>query len=212
MLFPVATLLGPIENISSESTFEERSDLPTRQVQIISHEDLSAAYPGTAMIGPVLWPKAIHLQVGPSKQEQQIHEFNLSHLYSIHRYWEMGSCPHLFSIMKATSPPKYLHELFARQSGKAQTERIIVSAETGSLLIAELEFEQTIIEEIRVNGNLFLRDATLSKGELVWIPVQPGDVVELTGLYVARATSPTDPWLRNLLIHEFIEQAAPRSS
>lgn len=124
----------------------------------------------------------------------------------------MGSCPHLFSITKGTSPPKYLRELFARQPGKAQTERIMVPAKTSSLLIAELEFEQTVIEEIRVNGNLFLRDATLSKGALVWVPAQPGDVVELTGYYVARASSPTDPWLRNLLIQEFLEQAVRMSS
>ena len=212
VLIPVATLLGPIENISSDSTFKERSDLSTSQVQIVSHEDLSASYPSTAMIGPVLWPKSIDLQVGQLKQEQQIHEFNLSNLYSIHRYWEMGSCPHLFSITKGTSSPKYLRELFARRPGKAQTERIMVPAKTSSLLIAELEFEQTVIEEILVNGNLFLRDATLGKGALVWVPAQPGDVVELTGYYVTRASSPTDPWLRNLLIQEFLEQAAPMSS
>ena len=209
MLFPVATLLGPIENIGSESTFEERSDLPTRQVQVVSHEDLSASHASTALIGPVFWPKSIHFQVGPSKQEQQIHEFNLSHLYSIRRYWEMGSCPHLFSITNGTGPPKYLRELFARQPGKAQTERIKVSADTDSLLIAELELEQTIIAEILVNGRPFLRNATLNKGALVWVPVQPGDVVELTGYYVARAASPTDPWLRNSLIQEFLEQAPP---
>jgi HNH endonuclease len=209
MLFPVATLLGPIENIGSESTFEERSDLPTRQVQVVSHEDLSASHASTALIGPVFWPKSIHFQVGPSKQEQQIHEFNLSHLYSIRRYWEMGSCPHLFSITNGTRPPKYLRELFARQPGKAQTERIKVSTDTDSLLIAELELEQTIIEEILVNGNPFMRNATLNKCALVWVPVQPGDGVEMTGYYVARAASPTDPWLRNSLIQEFLDQAPP---
>ena len=75
----------------------------------------------------------------------------------------MGSCPHLFSIGVGSPVPRYLRELFARQPGKAQTERIIVTAETSTLLIAELEFEQTIIEEIRVNGNPFLKNATLPK-------------------------------------------------
>lgn len=206
MLFPVATLLGPIENISSEATFAEHSHLQTRQVQVVSHEDLSAAHACMAVIGPVFWPKSIHFHVGPSRQEQQIHEFNLSNLYTIGRYWEMGSCPHLFSMINGTSVPKYLGELFAQQPAEVQTERIIVSADTTAFLIAELEVEQTIIEEILVNGNSFLRNATLNKGAMVWIPVQHGDVVELTGYYVAQAVSQTDPWLRNSLIHEFLKQ------
>jgi len=90
-----------------------------------------------------------------------------------------------------------------------QTERIKVSTDTDSLLIVELELEQTIIEEILVNGSPFLRNATLNKGALVWVPVQPSDVVEMTGHYGARAASPTDPWLRNSLIQEFLDQAPP---
>lgn len=73
----------------------------------------------------------------------------------------------------------------------------------------ELELEQTIIEEILVNGNPFLRNATLNKGALVWVPLQPGDGVEMTGHYVARAVSPRDPWLCNSLIQKFLDQAPP---
>lgn len=206
MLFPVATLLGPIEHFGSESTFEERSDLPTRQVQVFSHEDLSAVRASTALIGPVFWPKSIHFQVGPSKQEQQIHEFNLSHLYSIRRYWEMGSCPHLFSLQNGTGALKYLRELFARQPGNMQTERITVSTGTTALLIAELESERTIIDHIRVNGKSFSRSVILEKGAKIWIPVQSADVVELTGYYVTQVAGTTDPWLRNSLIYEFLKR------
>lgn len=155
MLFPIATLLGPIENISPETTFAENSHLPTGQVQVVSHEDLSAAFSGTALIGPVFWPHAVNIQAGAVKREQQIHEFNLSNLYTISRFWEMGSCPHLFAIQNGRATLKYLRELFARVPGKVETEHITVSTGTTALLIAELESEQTTIDSIRVNGKSF---------------------------------------------------------
>ena len=206
MLFPIATLLGPIENISPETTFAENSYLPTGQVQVVSHEDLSAALSGTALIGPVFWPHAVHIQAGVVRQEQQIHEFNLSNLYTISRFWEMGSCPHLFAMQNGRATLKYLRELFARVPGKMQVEHIIVSADTTTLLIAELESEQTTIDSILVNGKCISRSTILEKGGKIWIPVQSGDVVELTGYYVAQVAGATDPWLRNSLINEFLKQ------
>ena len=46
----------------------------------------------------------------------------------------------------------------------------------------------------------------LEKGTEIWIPVQSGDVVELTGYYVAQVAGVTDPWLRNSLIYEFLKR------
>jgi len=212
MLFPIATLLGPIENISPVTTFAENSDLPTGQVQVVSHEDLSTAFSSTALIGPVFWPHAVHIEAGAVRQEQQMHEFSLSNLYTINRHWEMGSCPHLFAMQKSSATLKYLRELFARVPGKVQMEHIIVSSDTSALLIAELEPEQTTIDYIRVNGKYVSRSVILEKGTRIWIPVQLGDVVELAGYYVAQMAGTTDPWMRNSLIHEFLEQAAPISS
>jgi hypothetical protein len=88
-----------------------------------------------------------------------------------------------------------------------EVEQIIVRNGTTALLICELELETTMIEEIRLNGQIIKDYLTLSTGEVVQIPVRHGDVVTLRGYYIARGSNPTDPWLRNSLIRNFVKSA-----
>jgi 5-methylcytosine-specific restriction endonuclease McrA len=207
MLFPVATILGPTNDIGPEIFSQDSAQLSTGQIQVVSHASISASPTrDSALIGPAYWPRTISFQSGAStRQEQLIHEFNLSNLYTIDRYWEAGSCPHLFSIRNG----KWLYcgELFARRPGNLEVEQIIVRKGTTALLICELELETTMIEEIRLNGQIIKDYLTLSTGEVVQIPVRHGDVVTLRGYYIARGSNPTDPWLRNSLIRNFVKSA-----
>ena len=141
--------------------------------------------------------------------EQLIHEFDLSNLYTIGRFWEAGSCPHLFGCAVEGRSVRYLGELFARQPGRSQTERVIVPEGTTALLIAELEQESTTIERVRVNGRLYSSVIFLNKGDTVELAVRSGDAIELTGFYTARHSGLPDPWLRNSVVHEFMLCATP---
>jgi hypothetical protein len=116
----------------------------------------------------------------------------------------MGSCPHLFARCKNLMRLRYMRELFAQKPQELQTEQVIVSSEVDALLIAELEEEQTNIDEIRVNGETYLRGLLLEKGDSVWIPVQPGDIVELIGCYFRIVEGQINPWRRNTLVSEFL--------
>ena len=207
VLFPVATILGPMDDISPEILSQNNAQLSTGQMQVVSHADVSASQTeNTALIGPAYWPKAISFRSAGPEQEQPIHEFNLSNVYTVDRYWEAGSCPHLFSIRSGRFV--YCGELFARQPGKFEVEQVIVGEGITALLICELELETTMIEEIRLNERIIKDHLTLTTDEVARIPVRHGDVVTLRGYYISRGSNPTDPWLRNSLIRNFVRQSA----
>ena len=204
LLAPIATLLGPMTNINPVTLSEKREDLPSRQRQIIAHQDLAAVHEETSLIGPAFWPRSLRIRGSSTTLEQPIHEFDLSNLYTIDRFWEAGSCPHLFATTPDSRFPRYLGELFARQAGRSQTERVIVPAGIRALVIAELETERTTIEEIRVNETRRISLVDLERGDVLWVPVEPGDVVDLRGYYTAAGETAPDPWLRNCIIGEFM--------
>jgi hypothetical protein len=207
VLFPVATILGPMEDASGEIFSQNTTELPTGQMQTVCHADVSALQTGsTALIGPAYWPKAISFQSAGPEQDQLIHEFELSNVYTIDRHWEAGSCPHLFFVRNGRLV--YRGELFARQPGKLEVEQIIVGEETTALLICELEMETTTIEEIRLNDRVIKNCLILNTGEVAHIPVRHGDVITIRGYYVARGSTPPDPWLRNLLVRNFVRLIA----
>lgn len=204
MLMPLGTLLGPLGSVVARTMSELSKDIQTGQVQRVAHQDLTVAYENTAVIGPAFWPRSLRLAHGGAAVEQSIHEFDLSNLYTMDRSWEAGSCPHLFSYGCDGRSLRYLGELFARQPGSSMTERLVIPQGTAALLIAELETEQTTIEEIRINGQIHLSHLSLQKGDMVRLPGRPGDVIELSGYYTAGLTALPDPWVRNCLIHEFM--------
>ena len=204
VLVPIATLLGPLANVSPV-TFAERSEyLPSGQGQVVAHQDLATAYDAASLIGPALWPRSLRLGGSSAIREQPVHEFDLSNLYTISRFWEAGSCPHLFAYTADSRLIRYLGEVFARQSGRSQSEHVVVPDGIATLVIAELERERTTIEEIRVNGIRRICRAHLERGDVLRIAVQPGDVVELRGHYSAEREGLPDPWLRNSVIWEFM--------
>src|SRR6266849_3490341 len=127
---------------------------------------------------------------------------------TIERFWEAGSCPHLFACTADSHLPRYLGELFTRQAGGSQSEHLIVTGGIRALVIAELETESTTIEEIRVNGTRRTSLVHLERGDVLWVPVQPGDVVDLRGYYTAAGGTAPDPWLRNCIIGEFMMSAS----
>ena len=86
----------------------------------------------------------------------------------------------------------------------AKSIRLIVPAGIRDLVIAELETERTTIEEIRVNEARRISLVNLERGDVLWIPVEPGDVVDLRGYYTAVGEAAPDPWLRNCIVSEFM--------
>lgn len=207
-VIPIAVLLGPLWPDRFEPLWTEFTDLPSRRAQSVSHGDLSAAASTTSVIGPAMWPLTVRMTQDATLIASELHELNLKNVYTLSRYWECGSCPHLF----AESPRgqlSYFCELFARAPGKQQEHIVIVPDDTAALVLAELEDEITVIDCLAVNGRRRSSDIRLGKGDTLRIEVREIDECTFTGHYET-TTDPRsiEPWMRNQLICAFIDSCA----
>jgi hypothetical protein len=205
-IVPLATLIGPLEDMSFETLSEESQHLQ-EESQTVSHADMSRANANAAVIGPAFWPRALRL-IDAGTAKQQIHEFNLANLYMIDRNWRVGSCPHLFAIESGRHSPRYVGELFARKTDVTQTHELLAPPGIKAFVIAELEPERTIIEEITVNGRVRIAGVALTQGQSVSLEVGAGDRIVVVGRYETSIATRQQPWLRNRLIRQYIEHTA----
>jgi len=205
-VIPVAALLGPLWPDGFEPIWTERMDLPTGRGQSLSHGDLSAAAGATSVIGPAMWPLAIRLKQGTEPIDHQVHKLDLGNVYALSRYWECGSCPHLF-LETPAGGRSYLGELFATAPGSQQVHEIVVPNGATALLLAELEDEITVVECLDINGRRLHRDVTLTKGDTLRVEVRAGDRCSFIGYYQSATNRRTDPWMRNMVIGAFVDGA-----
>lgn len=201
---PLATLLGPLEDVQFLEASSASRELQVGLVQTLSHCDLSSAYLDTAMISPALWPRSLRLEDAGTIRQQLLHEFELSRVYMIDRSWLVGSCPHLFFLDPMRRSPRYAGELFSRQPGANQMHTIRVPFGVSTIVIAELEPERTVIEQISVNGRECYTSVVLEQGQSLMIEVESDDVVDIIGMYKAILTAPRQPLYRNRLIRQYI--------
>lgn len=207
VVIPVSTLLGPIDGESPKLFWEDMTDIPTGEVQTSGHGDASNIINNSAIIGPSLWPKALQLEESSHQEvEHQIHEFDLSNLYTIDRFWECGSCPHFF--LETLHGKKYWGELFAKAPKKIQTAEIKIPETVSGCIVAELEHEVTRLIEVSVNNYTIYSDVILNKNEQLFFPVNAGDYVQLVGFYEPlpslKALS-LNPWRKNEIILEYMQ-------
>jgi len=137
-----------------------------------------------------------------------VHELNLKNVYTLSRYWECGSCPHLF-VETPLGELSYLGELFARAPGEEQEHVVIVPDDAAALVLAELEDEITVIDRLIVNGHRVSGDIRLGKGDTLRIEVRETDRCTFIGHYqTATNRRSTEPWMRNQLICAFIDDCS----
>lgn len=199
LLLPVATLLGPLEYVETEDLGEVIYSTVYDQAQSVRREDLSAAAGAIAALGPAFWPT--HIATG--LVDQPVHRFDPTNLYTVTRYWEMGSCPHLF--VQTGDGLRYVRELFVETPGLLNSEIYVVPAGGRALVLAELEDETTAVESVEVNGVHAVGPLTLVRGDRLDVNVHAGDVVRFTGHYVADRETRPQPWEKNRVVASFAQ-------
>jgi hypothetical protein len=208
VLIPLAILLGPLSPVDGFVFHEECSDISTGQLQVVAHSQLEQLTEHVHKMGHAIWPTSFEYMDSGVVHTQEVHSFDLSNLYTVDRYWEMGSCPHLF--FGGRDAAHYVGELFARAPGIQESAFCIVPPAVERLLIAELETEVTTIASLSINSSLVANNVTLKEGESFVTPVSPGDEVTIIGSYwplsQAGQISP-DPWRRNTLVRERLRSA-----
>lgn len=127
-------------------------------------------------------PKELVLEQEGQIYKQDIHDFDFNNVYWIDGYWNCGSCPHLFYETNDFRLV-YKGELFNEMPGVVTSHSFIIGAFVKKVIIAELEHELTIVQNIWLNGIEIFSNVKLSYGQDLRIAVSQNDILEISGFY-----------------------------
>jgi hypothetical protein len=172
----------------------------------LSREVLNQAEGDTSVIGPAIWPKAVKVKAQDGSLSFEVHRLDLTNVGVLDSGWAIGSCPHLFFESARSQRLVYASDLFNRVAGVSQ-EHVLVAPEGGiGLVVAELEDERTLLQELEVDGKTVARNVTLIKGDAVRVEIASGARVRLRGYYEPLGPTEEQPWLRNCIIATYLRE------
>lgn len=206
-VIPVGVILTPIGHSPFRELSRELSRLERARVQEVVH----GAYDRTDLSDFRLWGphcRPMGFRFGGTGSFQAVHTLDLSNLYAIDRYWEMGSCPHLFVVRDNYA---YAGEVLAQCDGVVGIEVIGLPTHLDALIIAELEDETSELWSVEIDGSCILRDRVLMPGEEVRIPIPRGaEKMRVVGRYLQNAPSgvirqrSVEATRRNALVSQYL--------
>jgi hypothetical protein len=188
-VFPVGVLVAPLTDTSETVRWSEERNIPG-STQAWSHASFSSDISAKCESwGPLLSPtKLLYEQHGLSCSED-VHALDLDNVYLVTRFWECGCCPHLFALLD-DGRMDYLGELFSESPGHLVTQSVCFPTNTTELLLAELEYEKTIVKSVIQDGELIAHDTVLRKGDYLRIPVERHTPILFSGFYELLKVAP----------------------
>ncbi|KAA5541156.1 hypothetical protein [Adhaeribacter rhizoryzae] len=186
IIIPIGLFLSEFKELS-----ESNSDLVSytyvpNQVQHLKLGALEES-PNIEFIGPSFIPKKIIIENKNQEITSLIHDFSFGNIYWLNRHWLFGSCPHLFFVKNGKL--KYQGEIFNVLPNQFNKEYIKVPDGVFEVIVAELEQEVTLINQVIVNGNIHDSEIVLKEGEFYSINVFSNDNIELIGKYILNGLS-----------------------
>ncbi len=208
-LIPIAIVLAPLHHIPEEdSGYMSLQELTIMRTQELKHIRFPKSTEGAFRVwGPRIRPKRVNLLLSGQLEYQQVHELDLQNLYTLDRFWEVGSCPHLFFVHETIGKVFYAGELFAQSPNILSENQIQVPTGISTVVIAELESEKTYLKSITYLGKALLKDNVLSKGETVVLKVRSKCILRFSGFYLPEISADKlqrNPWFRNELVGNFL--------
>ena len=204
VLVPLAAILGPLVRDTPSPHTSEESALGYGQYQDVERVDYSGLASDVGVIGPAIWPSSVLAEAQEATLTQELHMFDLSNLYTIDRYWAMGSCPHLF-FRHCDGRIQYIQEVFSRHPMAKQHHHVIIPENVEGVILAELEHETTHICCMSINGQQRIVEKELKRGESLEESVVAGDDIQIVGWYCPELIGRQDPIYQNQLIRHSIE-------
>lgn len=203
VLIPVMLTLAPLKNLNDTSTPIASNTALDSTVTLLLN-NLHSGQDQFIVLGTYLLPEEIAYQTGTVKKSSGIHALDLTRTYTLNRDWQIGSCPHLF--FEDEHGLRYVRELFSRLPNETSTEVIHIPDGVTKLIIAELEDEETIIEEIQINGISVRSKCILRTNDTLSHDVKQGDAIVITGRYITSNLKPAPFGIqyRNTLIGRFL--------
>lgn len=209
VIIPAALLLGPFHHISPNNKFFEKRTRPKdggrpQKSQFISYSKEQREK--FRVWGASLYPKSFLIREGGVKIKEEVHELDLSRTFAIDRFWEAGSCPHLFFEV-SSGHCIYWGELFAHEPETIIEEIVQVPDGAKKAIIAELEQETTHVVRANSEGDDIIENITLTEGQEIKFSVKPGEFLQIVGSYSPNNTSKLtpQPCRRNEVISTWIK-------
>ena len=106
----------------------------------------------------------------------------------------VGSCPHLY-VFDRERGWSYLHEILSDSSPNRVTcERVFLSENTQRFRIVETDYERTVIESLKFNGEYLIHEpAILQRGDEMEFSIDGPGTLVISGWYVANIMVPENP-------------------
>lgn len=181
LLIPYCILVLEFENPYEAKEGFTYEHIGGGQMQDVRRITLNTVSPIT--IGPRHFVNSLEFSLNDLVQEVEIKDFDPKHLLLISRFWECGSCPHIF-LKKERDNWEYLGELFSNSPNKLQKKTLDFSHSTYTeMKIIEIEDEITYINDIVLDGKVFVSNIKLVKGEEITIPIHEIREIKISGSY-----------------------------
>ena len=185
-LIPVATVLAPHYPIAEDALRTADEYIDPAYVQSVSRVHL--LYDRVSLIntwGPVLRPKRLLVRRGAREETIDVHELDFDNVFVVDRHWEMGSCPHLFTV-SFDGTVNYSGELLASRPGAWHSDAIALPPETSYAVIAELEDEVTDLLRVEQDGVVLAKNVSLDQGMMLVLAVRSNPLLIVEGRYRTR--------------------------
>lgn len=207
VLIPLSIILPPLYPLYRQEWSLHSQKGNGEQVQTITRVSISSKNINDCLsFGGQIYPTKIKYKLDGNIYCQDIHAFDLSCLYSIDKHFQCGSCPHLFFVKEEEI--YYGRELLSHCNSKIGIDNFTIPSEVHSIVIAEIEYEITEINWIKIDNKVYARNIKLHKSEFLRIPVLQNSIVEIKGRYIQNSVvdeiSPTGI-VRNNLVNQFFK-------
>ena len=135
-------------------------------------------------IGPRHFIKSVQFENDGVKEEFTIKDFDAKNLLLISRFWECGSCPHLFVKRKRTDEWEYIGEVFSDKPDLIQRFEMNFDIDLYKFFkVVELENEVTSIDSIYLDEKEVSSLRTLKKNDEFTFKVDSAKSLVIKGSY-----------------------------
>lgn len=188
LLVPEGVFYGPLEDSWFESSNSEQysGDIEAASELKVQYFIFDPEQQGPFHVtGPWVHIESLDMQLESGPRLIQVHGFDPRKPFvSVDTVWLAGSCPHVF-VRTLSGSWRYAGEIFASASSAESPSCItcLIPENISVVRIAELEYETTTLQWIRIDGHSVAETVVLERGDWIEMAVQAGQVLSIRGFY-----------------------------
>ncbi len=182
ILIPLGVILPPFP--SPEEEFEREWDdwMETGHYRRLGDLRVDATQSDYQPIQPIVTPDRVKFNAGDKQHSVGVHRLDPTSVLALDTFWVAGTCPHLFE-RSVDGTVRHVREIIPDGSDGWVEDFYLPSVDCVEIIIAELEFEVTLLQRVEQSGVNLLGPTTLRRGESVEVKVLPAEPIRSVGRY-----------------------------